>query len=408
MLYAVLAQVDLLWLPHDLALGVGIASKARPTAVGRACHTGEMCLACKTGHYHDSRDATCLPCPASQHAELLNTAGPFLGALGLIYLVMALAVHRLETMKKSQEPMAIALRQSKEFCIWTCLSAQIMATASASTFAGIPSYLGAVYTCVAFFNLDTSSVVNAECLSAPFTVPTTVLSICVALLSFTAIMFAFAAYHRWKALRLGTVVSLKILGKTLAGFQGALLAPCGNATIRSLRCTESCCCIARFCSIVRVRMAGRAGVSEGTLFVILSAIYPTVAKNVLYLLNCQPSAQLGGALVLVNGPLLEVVSITPIVGSVELNVTSSINPIRCACERRCVAAIRCEWLSDGRANGCACGVGWLRVCVGNAQRSLVVPDLHCWSCWAVAGAGPASTAVSERWRHLLRSGSAHL
>ena len=183
-----------------------------------------MCLACKTGHYHDSRDATCLPCPASQHAELLNTAGPFLGALGLVYLVMALAVHRLETMKKSQEPMAIALRQSKEFCIWTCLSAQIMATASASTFAGIPSYLGAVYTCVAFFNLDTSSVVNAECLSAPFTVPTTVLSICVALLSFTALMFAFAAYHRRKALRLGTVVSIKILGKTLAGFQGALVA----------------------------------------------------------------------------------------------------------------------------------------------------------------------------------------
>jgi hypothetical protein len=200
-------------------------------------------------------------------------------------------------------------------------------------------------------------------------------------------MFAFAAYHRWKALRLGTVVSLKILGKTLAGFQGALLAPCGNATIRSLRCTESCCCIARFCSIVRVRMAGRAGVSEGTLFVILSAIYPTVAKNVLYLLNCQPSAQLGGALVLVNGPLLEVVSITPIVGSVELNVTSSINPIRCACERRCVAAMRCEWLPDGRANGCACGVGWLRVCVGKCaallsrSRSALLVVLGCRRCW---------------------------
>ena len=133
-------------------------------------------------------------------------------------------------------------------------------------------------------------------------------------------------------------------------------------------------------------MAGRAGVSEGTLFVILSAIYPTVAKNVLYLLNCQPSAQLGGALVLVNGPLLEVVSITPIVGSVELNVTSSINPIRCACERRCVAAMRCEWLPDGRADGCACGVGG-SVCA-SAMRSapssrfaplVVLGRCRCWA-----------------------------
>ena len=48
---------------------------------------------------------------------------------------------------------------------------------------------------------------------------------------------------------------------------------------------------------------------------------------------------------------------------------------------------------------------WLRV--RRQCAALLVPDLHRWSCLAVAGAGRASTAVSERWRHLSRSGSTH-
>ena len=61
-----------------------------------------------------------------------------------------------------------SLMTSKEFCIWTIMSAQIFATASSSTVPGLPIHVIEVFGFFSFFNLDTSYVVHEECLSSPF------------------------------------------------------------------------------------------------------------------------------------------------------------------------------------------------------------------------------------------------
>jgi hypothetical protein len=80
----------------------------------------------------------CSACPSDKAALFASAFVPFAAFLLGVFSLMFLVVWQLERLRAMAEPFATALRQSKEFCIWTCLSAQILATASNSTSPGVP------------------------------------------------------------------------------------------------------------------------------------------------------------------------------------------------------------------------------------------------------------------------------
>ena len=226
---------------------------------------GDQCRACIDDHYTAS-DRSCKQCPENTFKTLVLTFLPFVGLMVVTYIIMGASVWKLESLKGSKEPVAIALRQSKEFAIWVCLSAQILATASSSNSPGIPSWLNSIYVFVSFFNMDTSRVVHAECIKSPWLMRWLVIGCALALMLVQAGVFAGFHYQhhqkyaqeKVKKLERGSV---RILGKSLAGVQG-------------------------------------------TLFVLLSAMYPLIAKNTLFLINCQQSADpRDPGIVLVHGPV---------------------------------------------------------------------------------------------------------
>ena len=81
--------------------------------------------------------------------------GPFLAFLAVVFAAMVLAVWRLEiaTNYSRSSPVAhkdgnvwsYALGSSKEFCMWTIMSAQILATASSSTVPGVLAFISDAY-----------------------------------------------------------------------------------------------------------------------------------------------------------------------------------------------------------------------------------------------------------------------
>ncbi len=134
--------------------------------------------------------ACCSVCPNDKVAMFASAFVPFAAFLLGVFALMILVVWQLERMRGMAEPFETAIRQSKEFCIWTCLSAQILATASNSTSPGVPEWVSSVYKIVAFFNLDTQGVVPRECMASAFLMPWLTLGSTCALLLFQGIIFA--------------------------------------------------------------------------------------------------------------------------------------------------------------------------------------------------------------------------
>ena len=132
-------------------------------------YTGKLCKMCvgantetNTPTYYQTSGRQCLPCPSENYSELLKTAGPFAAFLVLVFVLVVLAVWRLEvatnysrSSPKGGKVWICAFLSSKDFCIWTITSAQILATASSSEVPGEPAFISELYEFVSFFNLDT-------------------------------------------------------------------------------------------------------------------------------------------------------------------------------------------------------------------------------------------------------------
>ena len=135
-------------------------------------YSGRFCKICvganaetSTRAYYQTSGKLCKPCPSESHSELLETAGPFVAFLTAAFLLVALAVWRLEiaTNYSRSSPIAhengkvwvCAFTSSKDFCVWTFSSFQILATASTSEVPGVPALVTKVYEFVSLFNLDT-------------------------------------------------------------------------------------------------------------------------------------------------------------------------------------------------------------------------------------------------------------
>jgi hypothetical protein len=224
---------------------------------------GVRCTSCVKGYYADSKSANgfCSECPSNNYSSLLAQGGIFCAFLLCVFLAMFGAIWAIERRSGNARPWMIAVRQSKEFCIWACLSAQIMATASASSAPGIPAFLNSLYTYLSFFNLDTGSSVHAECLSSLFTTAWATLGAIITLLALNAGL--------WGAHKLSQVQVH--CGKMLRALQNTL----------------------------KVSTAGL----QGSLFIFMSAMYPLVTKHVLKLLHCKTDPTLG--LVLASAPIIQ-------------------------------------------------------------------------------------------------------
>jgi hypothetical protein len=139
------------------------------------------------------------------------------------------AIWVLEQRSGLARPWVIAVRQSKEFCIWVCLSAQIMATASSSSAPGIPDYLTAIYKYLSFFNLDTGSTVHAECMTSLFSVDYFTFSVIGVILVVHAAMWASHRLAEAAEARAAAVhqrgyalyTAIRAVASKSAGIQGA-------------------------------------------------------------------------------------------------------------------------------------------------------------------------------------------
>ncbi len=148
-------------------------------------------------------------CPLDNYTTFLVKAGIFCSFLAFVFLAMFGIIWALEQRTGTPEPWMIALRQSREFCIWVCLSAQIMATASSSSAPGIPDYLTAIYTYLSFFNLDTGSTIHAECMTSLFTIHYLTLSGIIIMLLIHAAL--------WGSYRLSEAAEIHARGKLWKG-----------------------------------------------------------------------------------------------------------------------------------------------------------------------------------------------
>ena len=107
----------------------------------------------------------CKPCPSENYSELLKSAGPFIAFVFVVFMLVVVAVWRLEiaTNYSRSSPVAhedgkvwaCAFVSSKEFCMWTVSSAQILAIAATSEASGEPAFITKIFEFVSFFNLDT-------------------------------------------------------------------------------------------------------------------------------------------------------------------------------------------------------------------------------------------------------------
>ena len=97
---------------------------------------------------------------------LLFALLPFCTTLLVSSLLMLATVFGLEQREGKPKIAAcsLALRQTREFGIWVCLSAQVMASASSSPAPNLPEWILNVYAFVSFFNFDTDYVVHESCL----------------------------------------------------------------------------------------------------------------------------------------------------------------------------------------------------------------------------------------------------
>ena len=139
-----------------------------------------MCVSANTEAntptYYQTSGKLCAPCPSENYSELLKTAGPFAAFLVVVFVLVVLAVWLLEiaTNYSRSSPTTnwlaptahegsptggkvwlCAFMSSKDFCVWTITSAQILATASSSEVPGEPELITKLYKFVSFFNLDT-------------------------------------------------------------------------------------------------------------------------------------------------------------------------------------------------------------------------------------------------------------
>ena len=138
-------------------------------------YTGKLCEICvsantelNTPAYYQTPDGLCKPCPSENYSELLKTAGPFVMFIVAVFVLVMLAVQRLEIATNFSRSSPIdhedgrvwicAIMSSKDFCVWTITSAQILATASSSEAPGVPAFITKVLQFVSFFNLDTRHV----------------------------------------------------------------------------------------------------------------------------------------------------------------------------------------------------------------------------------------------------------
>ena len=135
-------------------------------------YSGKLCEICvsantelNTHAYYRTSGRLCKPCPSENYSELLKTAGPFVAFIAVVFVLVVLAVWRLEVATNYSRSSPIthesgkvwlcAFMSSKEFCVWTITSAQILATASTSEAPGEPAFITEVFGFVSFFNLDT-------------------------------------------------------------------------------------------------------------------------------------------------------------------------------------------------------------------------------------------------------------
>jgi hypothetical protein len=230
---------------------------------------GVRCASCMKGYYADNQNPKlCSKCPSDNTAKLLGEGSIFCAFLLCVFLAMFGAIWAIERRSGNAKPWMIAVRQSKEFCIWACLSAQIMATAAGHSAPGVPEFLTTLYTYLSFFNLDTGSTVHAECLSSLFSTAWAALGAILALLALNAGLWGA---HKLSQVQAHCGKALKLLSKTV------------NHSTAGL---------------------------QGSLFIVMSAMYPLVTKHVLELLHCRTDPNLG--LVLASAPIIQKVRPVPV------------------------------------------------------------------------------------------------
>ena len=141
-------------------------------------YSGQLCAICISANtklgtpaYYQTSAGLCEICPLENYSDLLKSAGPFVAFIIVVFVLIALVVWRLEiaTNYSRSSPFsaaphedgkvwACAFMSSKEFCIWTISSAQILASAAASEASGAPVFITKVFKFVSFFNLDTRHI----------------------------------------------------------------------------------------------------------------------------------------------------------------------------------------------------------------------------------------------------------
>jgi len=213
-------------LPNAITTSTSNTSNTSNTSSSSSfCYTGVLCAHCCIG-YFATPDESCMRCPlpGNTYDALLDAALPFFGVLFGILLAMMGITCCLESIKQQRQQqtqeqdreseisvleqsatdvIGITLRQTKEFGLWSLLSAQVMASATSAPSTNLPRWIKQMYATVAFFNLDTSYVVHPECMETmfgkkdPFSTSRFMLAGMLCLTMLQLITFVSAACIRW-------------------------------------------------------------------------------------------------------------------------------------------------------------------------------------------------------------------
>ena len=95
-------------------------------------YTGKMCKLCVSDHYL-SPSGTCEACPGKPYDDLALSAVPFMSFVLVVFVIVIVAVWKIESRLHGSASTWQAFSQAKDFSLWIVLSAQILATASSPT-----------------------------------------------------------------------------------------------------------------------------------------------------------------------------------------------------------------------------------------------------------------------------------